>query len=191
MELPVKGIRIYLCKKAQLWQLHRSHREVHPQLHPQNQIQVNRMLMVVVLEERLEDVLSNGGNRNTVQGGCHSQWSEKVGLFPSQFNETEMLYNTILESTEKLAELAATHFSAIQNSGQIPRPIIPDHPFGEHEMGVCQFPTSISSLLLNLLHHLLGRPLSLSRLSWISMPSNCLSPYLTKHLIGESSLLHS
>ena len=43
----------------------------------------------------------------------------------------------IIDSLDRLSELAATLFSPIPNRGQVPLPSIPDHPFGPDEKGVC------------------------------------------------------
>jgi insulysin len=43
----------------------------------------------------------------------------------------------MIDSLDRLSELAATLFSPIPNRGQVPLPSIPDHPFGPDEKGVC------------------------------------------------------
>jgi hypothetical protein len=40
------------------------------------------------------------------------------------------------EPLDELADMVSTLFSPIKNRGQDPLPVIPDHPFGQKEMGV-------------------------------------------------------
>lgn len=41
-----------------------------------------------------------------------------------------------VEPLDELADMVSTLFSPIKNRGQDPLPVIPDHPFGQKEMGV-------------------------------------------------------
>ena len=50
-------------------------------------------------------------------------------LLPFSFN--------LVDSLDRLSDLAVNLFSPIPNRGQTPLPSIPDHPFGPDEKGVC------------------------------------------------------
>lgn len=48
-----------------------------------------------------------------------------------------LTHRLLLESLDELTDLAVKFFSPIANRGQAPAPVIPQHPFGENERGVC------------------------------------------------------
>ena len=50
---------------------------------------------------------------------------------------TSIINLLITESLDDLSVMVADLFSPIQNRSQEPLPMIPDHPFGPNEMGVC------------------------------------------------------
>ena len=65
---------------------------------------------------------------------CHWQRCGPLGLRLIAATLTHTTY--LADSLDCLSELAATLFSPIPNSGQVPLLSIPDHPFGPEEKGV-------------------------------------------------------